>query len=123
MHGGVSTILKTSKKWYEVMFLICKSVHSEVKHKWDKTQMFKTFLLDKINGTKKAHFFLSRFSADHSFTFNLRFFYQLKQKIRLSKNVCEIFHSRFRFIFIKDFFFSTKCMDSLTLKRHKSFQN
>ena len=72
--------------------------------------MLKTFSSDKINGTKNALFFLSRAPAHHSFTFNLRFLNELKHKVRLSKTVCGIFQS-------------TKCMDSLTLKRHNSFQN
>ena len=36
--------------------------------------------------------------------FNLRFLYELKQKVRLSKTVCGIFHFRFRFVFIKVYF-------------------
>ena len=36
-----------------------------------------------------------------SFTFNLRFSYARKHKVRLSKNVCGICHLRFRFVFIK----------------------
>ena len=67
--------------------------------------MLKTFLSDKINGTKNALFFLSRALTHHSFTFNLRFLYELKLKVRLSKTVCEIFHFRFRFVFIKVYFF------------------
>ena len=68
---------------------------------WDKTQMLKKFLSDKINGTKNALFFLSRAPTHHSFTFNLRFLYELKHKVRLSKILCGIFHSRFHFAFIK----------------------
>ena len=47
---------------------------------------------DKINGTKNALFFPSRAPTHHSFTFNLRFLYELKHKVRLSKTVCGIFH-------------------------------
>ena len=60
---------------------------------------------DKINSTKKAHFFLSRAPTHHSFTFNLRFLYELKHKIRFSKTVCGIFRFRFRFVFIKVYIF------------------
>ena len=67
---------------------------------------------DKINGTKNALFFLSRAPTHHSLTFNLRLLYELKHKVRLSKTVCEIFHFRFRFAFIKVLIFLTKCMDS-----------
>ena len=63
--------------------------------------MLKKFPSDKINGTKNVFFFLSRAPAHHSFTFNLRFGYELKHKFRLSKTVCEIFNFRFRFVFIK----------------------
>ena len=43
--------------------------------------MSKKIVLDKINGTKKA--FLSRAPTRHSFTFNLRFSYELKHKVYL----------------------------------------
>ena len=36
---------------------------------------------------------------------NLRFLYELKHKLRLSKTMCRIFHSRFRFAFIKVYIF------------------
>ena len=68
--------------------------------------MLKKFPSDKINGTKNALFFLSRAPTHHSFTFNLRFLYELKHKVRFSKTVsCEIFHFRFRFVFIKVYIF------------------
>ena len=40
---------------------------------------------------KKSLFFLSRALTRHSFTFDLRFLYELKQKVRLSETVYEIF--------------------------------
>ena len=84
----------------------------------------KKILLDKINGTKNVLFFLSRAPTHYSFTFNLLFLYELKHKVRLSKTVCWSSHFRFRSVFIKVYiFFSTKCIDFLTLKRHNSFQN
>ena len=67
--------------------------------------MLKKVLSDKVNGTKKALFFLSRAPTHHSFTFNLRFLYQLKHKVCLYKTVCGIFHFRFRFVFIKVYIF------------------
>ena len=67
--------------------------------------MLQKFTSDKINGTKNALFFLSRAPTRHSFTFNLRFLYELKRKVRLSKTVCEIFHFRFHFVFIKVYIF------------------
>ena len=65
----------------------------------------KKFLLDKINGTKNALFFLLRAPTNHRFTFNLRFLYELKHKVRFSKPVCEIFHFQFRFVLIKIYIF------------------
>ena len=53
--------------------------------------MLKKISSDEINGTKNALFFLSRAPTHHSFTFNLRFIYELKHKVRLSKTVCGIF--------------------------------
>ena len=70
-----------------------------------KTQILKKFLSDKINGTKNALFFLSRAPTHHSFTFNLRFLYELKHKVGLSEILCEIFHFQFRFVFIKVYIF------------------
>ena len=67
--------------------------------------MLKKFPSDIINGTKNALFFLSRAPARHSFTFDLRFLYDLKHKVRLSKTVCGIFHFRFSFVFTKVYVF------------------
>ena len=67
--------------------------------------MLKIFPSDKINGTKNALFFLLRAPTHLSFTFNMRFLYELKYKVRLSKTVCGIFHFRFRFVFIKVYIF------------------
>ena len=92
------------------MFLICKKyVYSEsilnTLYVEIKTQMLKRFPSDNINSTKKALFLLSRAPTYHSFTFNLRFLYELKHKVHLSKTVCEIFHFLFRFVFIKVYIF------------------
>ena len=79
--------------------------------------MLKKFPLDKINGTKNALFFLSQSPTHYSFTFDLRFLYELKHNVPLSKTVCGIFHFQLHFVYIKVyFFFSTKYMDSTTLK-------
>ena len=64
--------------------------------------MLKKFPSDKRNGTKNALLFLLQAPAHHSFTFNSRFLYELKHKVRFSK--C-IFHFRFRFFFTKVFIF------------------
>ena len=107
IHWRLSTILKTSNKsvWTNVFWVyifwkcIQYTIHS------DKTQMLKKFPSDKINGTKNALFLLSRAPSHHGFTFNLRFLYELKHKVRLFKNVSGIFHFRFRFVFSKIFIF------------------
>ena len=65
------------------------------------TNVKKNFYSDKINSTNHVLFFLLRAPTHYSFNFNLRFLHELKHKVRLSKTVCEIFHFRFRFVFIK----------------------
>ena len=67
--------------------------------------MLKKTPSDKINVTKNDLFFLSRALTHHSFTFNLRFLYELYFKFRLSKAVCRIFHFQFRFVFINVYIF------------------
>ena len=53
---------------------------------WNKANV-KKFSSDKINGTKKAPCFLSRAPIHYSFTFNLRFLYEPKDKVCLSKTM------------------------------------
>ena len=65
--------------------------------------MLKKFPSEKIKGTKNALLFLLQAPTHHSFTFDLRFLYELKHEVRLSKTVCAIF--RFRFVFIKIYIF------------------
>ena len=60
--------------------------------------MLKKFPLDKISNFSQAQ-------THHSFTFNLRFLYDLKYKVRFFKTLCEIFYSRFLFVFVKVYFF------------------
>ena len=67
--------------------------------------MLKKISSNKINGTKNVLFFLLRAPAHHSFIFNLQFLYELKQKFRLSKTMCGIFHLQFGFVFIKVYIF------------------
>ena len=55
--------------------------------------MIETFSSEKINGTKNTLFILLQAPTHHSFTFNLRFLYELKHKNRLSKTVCGNLHS------------------------------
>ena len=82
--------------------------------------MLKNILSDKMNGTKNALFFL-RAPTHYSFTFNLRFLYELKHKVRLSKTVFGILHFQFGFFLIKVYIFVQQ--NAWTLKRHNSFQN
>ena len=67
--------------------------------------MLKKFPSDKINVTKNAVFFLSQSPIYYSFTFNLRFLYELKHKVRLSKTLCVIFRFQFHFVFVKAYIF------------------
>ena len=68
--------------------------------------MLKRFLSDKINGTKNAFFFSSQAPTHRSFTFDLRFLYELKHRVCLSKTVRWISHFRFRLVFIKVYVFA-----------------
>ena len=99
IHWRLSRILKTNKKnvWTNVFWYvryIFNTLYIMMK------QMLKSFPLNKINGPQNALFFLSRAPTRHSFTFDLRFSYELKHKVRISNTVCEIFHFRFRFYVI-----------------------
>ena len=67
--------------------------------------MLKKFPSDKINGTKNALFFHSELQLTTILLFNLRFLYELKHKVRLSKTVGGIFHFGFRFVFLKVYIF------------------
>ena len=84
--------------------------------------MLKKFPSEKINGTKMLSFFFRELQLI-SFTFNLRFLYELKYKVRLSKTVYWIFHFRFRFVFTIVYIFVQQIAWTLILKRHNSFQN
>ena len=75
------TILKTSKKVYEV-----KSIQYTIH--WDKTQMLKKFLLDKINVAKNAFFFLSWAATHRSFTFIIYDSYMSWSTRFVSLNLC-----------------------------------
>ena len=84
--------------WYVKVCIFWKSIQYTIH--WDKTQMLKKFPSDKINGTKNALFFLSRAPTHHSFTFNLRFLYELKHKVRLSKTIFDSVSFLLKFIFL-----------------------
>ena len=54
---------------------------------------------------KVLSFFLLRAATHHGFTFNFKFVYELKNKVRLSKTMCRIFRLWFCFDFIKVYIF------------------
>ena len=86
--------------------------------------MLKKLFPDKINGAKNALFFFSRAPTHHSCTFDLRFLYELKKKF-ISLKLC-VGSSTFdsvSFLLKFIFLFNKRHLDSLTLKRHNSFQN
>ena len=63
-------------------------------------------MLQKFSSDKfSILFFLSRTPTHHSFTFDLRFSYEPKHKISLSKTAYGIFDFRFRFVFTKVYCF------------------
>ena len=83
------------------------------------------FLISKVIYSES--YIYSFFSRDFqliSFTFKSPFLHELKHKVNISETVFRIFHFRFRLDFTKVYIFvQQKSMDSLNLKRHKSFQN
>ena len=88
---------------------------------WDKIKTLQK------NSLKNVLFFVLRAATHHSFTFNLRFLYDLKHKVCLCETEREIFHFRIRVIFIKVYIFCLiKCIlrlvwngsrDDLSLRR------
>ena len=108
--------------WYVKVCILWKciqyNIHSDIKHKCQK------FPSGKVNGVKSALFYYLQTWSHHSFTFNLWLFDELKNKVCLIKTVVGIFNFWSGCAFIKVYIFcSTKCMDSLTLELHNSFQN
>ena len=59
------------------MFIQC-TIH------FDKTQMLKKFISVQINVAKNALFFFSHTATHPSFTLNLPFLYELKNKVHIS---------------------------------------
>ena len=100
---------KKQQKCMEECLLICKSIYLLkiylIHYILQKNANVKKIPSDKINVTKNALFFLSRTSAQRSFTFNWQFLYELKHRVYLSNTVCGIFHFRFRFLFLKVYIF------------------
>ena len=120
-HWRLSTILKTRNKsvwsnmlWYVKVYIFWKSIQYAIH--WDKTQMLKKIPVDKINDTKYVLFFLFGAPTHQNFTFNFRFLYELKQKVHLSKTVCEIFHFWFCLGLLKFIFLLNKIHGLFDLK-------
>ena len=94
-------------------FFICKSIYGQYIYSEslfnalyiEIRKCSKTFLSDKIDGTKNVLVFLSRAPIHHSFTFNLRFFYELTHKDQLSKTVRGVFYFRFPLVYINVYIF------------------
>ena len=63
--------------------------------------MLEKFPSDKANGTKYALIFLSRAPTHRSFTFNLLFLHELKQKVCLSIFESVLLLLKFTFLFNK----------------------
>ena len=82
------------------------SIHYTLRLNFKKIKNIKKIPLDRQNkGYKKCPLFLLRAPTHHSFIFNLQLLYELKHKVRLSENVCGIFHFRFLSVFIKVYIF------------------
>ena len=71
--------------WYVKVCIFWKSVQYTIH--WD-------------NGTKNPLFFLLWAPTHHNFTFNLRFLYELKHKVRLSKTIFDSVSFLLKFIFL-----------------------
>ena len=92
IHWRLLTILKNKQKsvWsksfrYLKVFIFWKFIQYNIH--WDKTKMLKKSPRRKVTVQKNALFFPSRVPTHHSFTFNLRFLYELKHKVCRSKVV------------------------------------
>ena len=122
------TILKTSNKsvWSNVFryVKVCISWRwiQYIIH-WDKTQMLKKFPSDKISGLKNTLFFYSRAPTHDSF-FSFCDSYMSWSTRSVSLKLCPGFSIFDSVSFLLKFiFFLTKCVVSLTLKRHNYSQN
>ena len=91
--------------WYVKVSIFWKCIQYTIH--WDKTQIFKKFPSNKINGAKNALFILPWAPTHHSFTFNLRFlfwstrFVSLKLCVRFSIFDWVSFLLKFIFLFNK----------------------
>ena len=115
-------ILKTSNKslwsrvfWYVKVCIFWKCIQYIIH--CEKTQILKKISFGQNKRYKICPLFSFASSNHHNFTFNMRFLYELKHKVHLSKTVCGIFHFRFRFVYIKVYFFVQQNAWTLWLKK------
>ena len=105
IHWRLLTILKAGKKsvWSNIL-LICKRLYIlkgySIHYTLRQNANVKKLPFGQNKRYRKSLFFLSRAPFHHSFTFDLRFLYELKRKVSLTLCVGLIFHFRFRFAFI-----------------------
>ena len=127
IHWKCSTILKTSNKdvssnvfWYVKVCIFWKCIQYTIH--WDKTNV-KKILLDKINGTKMASFFFREIQlltvllliSDSYMSWSTRL---ISLKLCVGFSIFDPLRCCW-----SSYFCSTKCMNSLTFRRHNSFQN
>ena len=109
-------------KWKSILFWNCIQYNIH----WDKIQMLKKFPSDKIKSTKNALCFLLQAPTHQSFFLFCDSYMSYRTRF-VSLKLCVVFSIFdsvwFLFWFLSLCFFSAKCMDSLTSKRHNSFQN
>ena len=82
------------------LLFICKSMYILKVHLMHCTLSFR-----QNKRYEKCPSFLSRAPTHLRLIFNLRFLYDLKYKVCLSKTVCGILHFRFHSVFIKAYVF------------------
>ena len=123
MHCRLSAIIKTSYKsewsnvfWYVKVYIFSKVIQYTLQ--CDKTQMLKNFLRTKKKTLQKMHYFFFRELQLIPVLLLIHNSYTSRSTRFISLKLCGIFHFRFRL-----YFCSAKSTDSLTLKRHNSFQN
>ena len=114
IHWRLSTILKRSNEsvWSNFCYVKVQIFWKFIQYTihWDKTQMLKKCPSDKITATKNTLFFLSR--APITVLLSIRYSYMSCSAI----SILPCFYYSL-------YFCLTKSKDSLTLKRHNSFQN
>ena len=107
--------------WYVNVCIFWKCIQYIIH--WDKAQMLKQFLSDKINGTKNDLCFLLRVPAHHSFTFNLRFLWTKAKRFDSLKLFVGFSIFDYGSFLLKFIFLFSKMHGLFNLKYHNSSQN